>query len=79
MKKITLLIFLFLCASIQAQFNQRRGAGLTRPQMNTQPQPRKAPEFNGEKAAGITIYDIEKTTKKIGIKPPAKNYKQIPL
>ena len=35
------------------------------------------PEFNVERAIGLTIYDIERVTKKIGVKKSKDNHKKV--
>ncbi len=70
--KYIILLLLLTSFSINAQFGRRP---VNRTPVNTRAQ--KPPEVNIEKLVGIYFYDIEKTTKKIGIKKSDKNYNKI--
>ena len=79
-KSILFIAFILVSLSIEAQqvlpngqrARQRvvdRTPGTTSAQRN--------PEFNVERAIGLTIYDIERIKKKVGIKESSDNYKKI--
>ena len=80
MIKHVLFVFLFFStfyaeAQYNSQFNRRQGMRTRQPQQ-AQQQPR-APKINMEKAVGLIFYNIEKITKKIGVKKSSDAYLKV--
>lgn len=73
MKKLLFLFFFLSAVSVFAQF-RNPGRGIRQAPAPNQNQ--AAPfEFNPEKAIGITVYDIERAAKKIGLKKSKDEFK----
>ncbi len=70
-----LLLLFYVSAEAQISNRNRRRQSLSRSVENNRPQ--QLPKFNAEKAVGITIYDLEKVPKKIGLKKSSENYKKV--
>ena len=63
--------------TIEAQYNSQFNRGGRRNQQRQQPMTtpkQKPPKFNVEMAVGMTFYNIEKVTKKIGIKKYSEKF-----
>ena len=76
MIKQVLFIFLFFSvfyaeAQYNSQFNRRQSMQPRQPRAAQQP---RAPKIDVEKAVGLIIYNIEKVTKKTGIKKSSDTY-----
>lgn len=76
MIKQVLFIFLFFSvffaeAQYNSQFNRRQSMQPRQPRAAQQP---RAPEIDVEKAVGLIFYNIEKVTKKTGIKKSSDTY-----
>ena len=63
MKHLLSVIFVILSLAAEAQFMNRRQRVVDRNPVATQPT--KLPEFNIERAIGLTIYDVDQVLKKI--------------
>tara|TARA_R110002074_G_scaffold293514_8_gene465221 strand:+ start:299 stop:820 length:522 start_codon:yes stop_codon:yes gene_type:complete len=76
MKNLMLFTLLILFSlSAESQMMNRRQRIVDRPPMT--PDQQKLPEFNVEKTVGMTFYNIEKLTKKVGVKKSSDTYKQV--
>ncbi len=73
-RNIIILALVLFSISAEAQYNRRQRVLERAP---SQAQAQKFPEFRPEKAIGISIYDLEKVTKKIRLKKSADNYKKV--
>ena len=76
MIKQVLFIFLFFSvfyaeAQYNSQFNRRQSMQPRQPRAAQQP---RAPKIDVEKAVGLIFYNIEKVTKKTGIKKSSDTY-----
>ena len=79
MIKHILFIFLFFStffaeAQYNSQFNRRQGMRSGQPMATQKP---RAPKINVEKAVGLIFYNIEKVSKKIGIKETSDTYLKV--
>ena len=75
MKHLLSVIFVIFSLAAEAQFMNRRQRVVDRNPVATQPT--KLPEFNIERAIGLTIYDVDQVLKKINVKPSSENYKKV--
>ena len=73
-KNIFIGLFIFFMITANAQRNRRNRIQNITPVQNTK---QKLPEVNVEKAVGLTFYDLEKVTKKLGIKDSSEEYNKI--
>ena len=81
-KTFTLIIILLMTMSVEAQFDSRYGSQYNRRQSMQPRQPRAAqqpriPEIDVEKAVGLVFYNIDKVTKKTGIKKSSDAYLKV--
>ena len=79
MIKHILFVFLFFStffaeAQYNSQYNRRQSLRPRQPQAAQQP---RAPKINMEKAVGLIFYNIEKITKKIGVKKSSDAYLKV--
>ena len=75
MKQFVIAFFVLFTLTAEAQFNNgRRQRVIDRNPVTQKP---KAPEFNVERAIGLTIYDIDLVIKKLSLKKSSDNYKKI--
>ena len=74
-KKLFILGFVLFTLAAEAQMVNRRQRVLDRTPGTTTAE--KLPEFNVEKAIGLTIYDIERVTKRIGLKTSSEQYAKV--
>lgn len=72
-KQFVIAFFVLFTLTAEAQF-QRRQRVVNR---NPVTQQQKPPEFNVERAIGLTIYDIDLIIKKLKLKQSSENYKKI--
>ena len=64
----------FAEAQYNSQFNRRQGMQPRQPQAAQQP---RAPKIDVEKAVGLVFYNIDKVTKKTGIKKSSDAYQKV--
>lgn len=79
-KGILLSLFVLSFLTVEAQQVLPNGQRMRQRVVNRTPGTTSAqrnPEFNVEKAIGLTIYDIERITKKVGIKKSNDNYNKV--
>lgn len=77
MKKIILFIaFITLASHAEAQLGGRGGRNFNRQPAGSQQQ-RKPPKFDVKRAIGLTIYEVDRVTKRIGMKEKDENYKKV--
>ena len=69
-KNILIAAFVLVNLAAEAQMLNRRQRVVDRNPVTTQN--RKLPEFNVEKAIGLTIYDLDEVLKKISLKESAE-------
>ena len=79
MIKHIFFIFLFFStffaeAQYNSQFNRRQNMRSRQPMATQKP---RAPKINVEKAVGLIFYNIEKVSKKIGIKETSDTYLKV--
>ncbi len=79
MIKHILFVFLFFStffaeAQYNSQYNRRQSLRPRQPQAAQQP---RAPKVDVEKAVGLIFYNIEKVTKKIGVKKSSDTYPKV--
>lgn len=76
-KNIVFILFVLFSLAAEAQFipGRQRQRVVDRTPGTTSAQ--RKPEFNVEKAVGLTIYDIDKILKRLKIKESADNYKKV--
>lgn len=74
MKNLFILFFVLTSLSANAQF-RNPGRGIRQSPQPNQNQPREY-EFSPEKAIGITVYNIPKAAKKIGLKESKPEYQK---
>jgi hypothetical protein len=73
-RNIIILAFVLFSVSAEAQYNRRQRVLESAP---SQAKAQNFPEFRPEKAVGISIYDLEKLTKKIRLKKSSDNYSKV--
>ena len=76
-KNVLIALFVLVNLAAEAQMINRRQRVVDRNPVTTQN--RKLPEFNVERAIGLTIYDLDEVLKKINLKESAENYKKVVL
>mgnify|MGYP000893994098 CR=1 FL=1 len=76
-KNLIFTTIILFSITVDAQYNSQFNRGGRRNQQRQQPMTtpkQKPPKFNVEMAVGMTFYNIEKVTKKIGIKKDSKKF-----
>jgi hypothetical protein len=73
-RNIIILALVLFSVSAEAQYNRRQRALETAP---SQAKAQNFPEFKSETVVGISIYDLEKVSKKIKLKKSSDNYSKI--
>jgi hypothetical protein len=79
-KSIFLIVFIFLSLVLEAQQVLPNGQRLRQRVVDRTPgttTAQKLPEFNVERAVGLTIYEIDRILKKISLKSSDENYKKV--
>ena len=79
-RSIILTLFVLASLAIEAQQVLPNGQRVRQRVVDRTPgltSAQNQPNFNVEKAVGLTIYDLERVTKKVGIKESADNYKKV--
>jgi len=79
-KSFILIAFVLVSLAVEAQFlpnGQRFRQRTDADRMSAANTRQRDVEFKVERVVGLTIYEIEKVTKKIGLKKSADNYKKV--
>ena len=74
-RSLILLFFVLFSLTAESQLVNRRQRTLDRTPGTTTEQ--KLPEFNVEKAIGLSIYDVERVTKKLSIKKSSDKFAKV--
>lgn len=74
-RNVIILLFVVFSLSAEAQLVNRRTRTLDRTPGTTTAQ--KLPEFNVEKAVGLTIYEMERVAKKLGLKKSSETLTKV--